>query len=230
MFGRIAGVYDFLNRLLSLGIDRSWRARLAELTIEGETGVMPDLAAGTLDVALAVLARHPRVYVPAIDFCAPMLARGLKKLDDDHKRAHVLPVAGDALKLPLPDNGADSVTIAFGIRNIAPRMAAFKEMARILAPGGRACVLEFGSGREKIWGGVYNFYLARVLPAIGKIIARDDGAYQYLARTIREFPSAEDLAGEMREAGFVDVKYQKLTSGIVCLHWGQKPDAAADAI
>lgn len=222
MFGRIAGVYDFLNRLLSLGIDRAWRARLAELTVPGKTGVMPDLAAGTLDVALAVLARHPEVVVPAVDFCAPMLARGLKKLDDEQKRRRILPLAGDALNLPLADDGADSLTMAFGIRNITPRAAAFNEMLRVLAPGGRACVLEFGSGKDKIWGGVYNFYLERVLPGIGKLFARDD-AYRYLARTIREFPSAAGLAEEMREAGFVDVEYKKLTSGIVCLHWGQKP-------
>ena len=90
------------------------------------------------------------------------------------------------------------------------------------APRHLGNILEFGSGRDRIWGGLYNFYLNRVLPGIGRIVSRDQAAYSYLARTIREFPSAFELAREMEEAGFVRVRYEKLTSGIVCLHMGEK--------
>ncbi|MBQ2477175.1 MAG: class I SAM-dependent methyltransferase, partial [Desulfovibrio sp.] len=120
------------------------------------------------------------------------------------------------------DNSVDSVTIAFGIRNILPRAEALKEMHRVLVPGGRACILEFGSGRDKIWGGLYNVYLTRLLPAIGRLVSRDSGAYAYLARTIMAFPSARELRKEMEDAGFAKVRYEKLTSGIVCLHVGEK--------
>lgn len=223
MFGRIAGVYDFLNHFLSLGIDRYWRRELVALAKEGGRGVAADLAAGTLDVALALARARPGLVVPAVDFCEPMLCKGLKKLKKGGEGKRIFPIAGDAKSLPLPDDCADSVTMAFGIRNINPRKEAFKEMLRILAPGGRACVLEFGSGKERVWGGFYNFYLTRVLPRIGALAARGDGAYHYLCQTIVDFPRAEELAEEMREAGFEDAHYRKLSGGIVYLHWGHKP-------
>lgn len=222
MFGRIARYYDPLNRILSLGIDRSWRRTLSRAARPGQKGIMLDLAAGTLDVSLELAAAFPRSLVLAIDFCPPMLERGLSKTGKGECAARVLPVAADARTLPLPDNSADCVTMAFGIRNIIPRAAAFREMLRVLAPGGRACILEFGSGRERIWLGLYNFYLARLLPLIGRLISSDDSAYSYLARTIGAFPAADELAKEMMDAGFERVGWQKLTSGIACLHVGQK--------
>ena len=95
-------------------------------------------------------------------------------------------------------------------------------MLRVLRPGGRACILEFGSGRERIWGGLYNVYLNHLLPRVGRLFSKDPGAYGYLADTIRAFPSAIELEKELRKAGFHRAWYQKLTSGIVCLHVGEK--------
>lgn len=222
MFGRIAGAYDLLNHVLSFGIDRAWRAQLADLVSPGGR-LLLDLAAGTLDVALAINARQPQAKILAMDFCPPMLARGRRKLATPGAKTQILPCAADALNLPLPDASVDAVTIAFGIRNIQPRIDAFAEMKRVLKPGGRVCVLEFGSAGERILGGLYNVYLERVLPAIGRIISRDKAAYEYLARTIREFPPAPELAAEMETAGFAAARYRKLTGGIVCLHWAEKP-------
>ena len=149
MFGRIAGFYDLLNHTLSLGIDYYWRHVLAKNVRVGSTNRVLDLAAGTLDVSLAIRRKYPHVQVPAMDFCPPMLQRGLHKLKGDNARA-IMPVAADAKKLPLPDASVDCVTMAFGIRNIKPRSEAFAEMLRVLTPGGRACILEFGSGSERI--------------------------------------------------------------------------------
>lgn len=221
MFGHIAGVYDLLNHVLSLGIDRSWRKELAMLA--PDEGLFLDLAAGTLDVAIALQRMRPASTVLALDFCVPMLERGRQKLDTREQRDSILPCAGDALDLPVADDSASCITIAFGIRNIEARAAAFAEMLRALKPGGRVCVLEFGSAQEKIWYGFYNLYLARILPFIGRLIARDKQAYSYLARTIREFPSAPALADEMENAGFINVGYLRLTGGIVCIHTGEKP-------
>lgn len=224
MFGRIVPWYDMLNMLLSGGMDRLWRRRLAREVrplIHGSTGRVLDLAAGTLDVALAIRKQYPHMRVPAMDFCPPMLERGRSKLHGDNARA-IFPVAADAKQLPLPANCVDAVTMAFGIRNILPRQEAFAEMVRVLAPGGRACILEFGSGQNRIWGGIYNFYMERLLPGIGRVVSGDGGAYGYLAESIRRFPTAAALEDEMRSAGFASAWHIPLTSGIVCLHVGEK--------
>ena len=184
-------------------------------------GVVLDLASGTLDVALAIRRRFPTVTVPALDFCLPMLQLGQRKLKGANGRA-IMPVGADAKHLPLADNSVDCITIAFGIRNIVPREAAFAEMLRVLRPGGRVCILEFGSGQERIWGGIYNVYLHHVLPRLGRLVSRDKAAYTYLADTITAFPRAGALREEMRDAGFVNTRFERLTGGIVCLHLGEK--------
>lgn len=222
LFARIVRWYDPLNRLLSMGLDQGWRKCLADAVLpgKGEGRRVLDLAAGTLDVTLAIRRRHPAAQVLAMDFCPPMLEYGQKKLTDKEKD-FVLSVAADARSLPLPDASVDGVTMAFGIRNISPRSASFGEMARVLKPGGRACILEFGTGKNRIWLGLYNFYLKRVLPLIGRL-SGDADAYKYLARTIMEFPAAEALSEEMRAAGFGRIYHIPLCSGIVCLHVAEK--------
>ena len=226
MFGRIAGWYDFLNHFLSLGLDISWRRELVQrldLPSDGPCLAL-DLAAGTLDVSLEILRRCPACRVVGADFCLPMLRQGQSKLAARGITA-VSPVQADGLTLPFAPDSFQAATVAFGIRNIKPRQAAFAELYRVLKPGGRLGVLEFGSGRQRIWGGLYNFYLNRVLPGIAGMFSRDPKAYAYLAQTIRDFPPAWDLAQEMRQAGFSRVRYQPLASGIVFLHWASKePD------
>ncbi|MDR3045710.1 MAG: ubiquinone/menaquinone biosynthesis methyltransferase [Desulfovibrio sp.] len=226
MFGRIADWYDLLNRVLSGGLDKYWRHRLVRHVVPGPTGRVLDLAAGTLDVSLEIVRQHPGTRVPALDFCRPMLQRGRGKLFGETARA-IWPVTADGRRLPLADASVDCVTIAFGIRNILPRSEAFAEILRVLVPGGRLCVLEFGTGKTPVWRGLYNFYLNRVLPMVGKAVSGDSGAYRYLADTIMAFPTADELAGEMAAAGFGRVFHLPLTSGIVRLHVAEKPLAPA---
>ncbi len=221
MFGRIVSWYDVLNTVLSCGLDRWWRKRLVQEVRLGTTGKVLDLAAGTMDLSLAIRKRYPEVAVPALDFCPPMLLQGRKKLTQGNEYK-VWPVAADAKRLPLPAQSVDCITIGFGIRNVLPRSEAFKEMHRVLIPGGRVCILEFGSGKNKIWGGFYNFYLRKLLPKIGKIFSGDAKAYDYLADTIIAFPTARELEEELREAGFVCAWHIPLTSGIVCIHVAEK--------
>lgn len=222
MFGRVAGSYDLLNHMLSAGLDIAWRrAMVRALLAPGlPLGPILDLAAGTLDVSIAIARKCPR-RVLAADVCAPMLLAGLGKLDDT-LRQRVHPVVADGRVLPLPDASVAGATIAFGIRNIRPRPDALAELARVIRPGGRLMVLEFGTGKRRMWGGLYNFYLRRVLPNIGKLVSGDDEAYRYLAETIREFPEEATLAEEMRQAGFADVGYRAMAGGIVFLHAGVK--------
>lgn len=231
IFTRIAGVYDLLNRVFSFGFDALWRKRLAEAVRpfppRGSARIL-DLAAGTMEVSLMLARRYPHRNVLALDFCRPMLLKGLPKIQKTpafgraRKRGRILPLVGDGRRLPLPDNSMDAVTVAFGLRNIRPREEAYAEVLRVLVPGGKFCVLEFGSVRDRILFGLYNAYLAHILPFIGKLVSRDKGAYQYLADTIAAYPAASELAGEMRRAGFVEVRYRFFTAGIVCLHIGEK--------
>jgi ubiquinone/menaquinone biosynthesis methyltransferases len=221
MFGRIARWYDFLNHTLSLGLDIYWRWRLARVALPRPGGVVLDLAAGTLDVALALIRQYPDVRVAAVDYTLPMLVRGKEKLAGEPGK-RILPAQGDGRKLPLADESVDAATIAFGIRNIRPRMAAHKEVLRCLKPGGRFCILEFGTGRRKVWGGLYNFYLNSVLPGFGRLISGDRSAYRYLADTIREFPDERQLSRELMDAGYARVFHVAMLSGIVYLHVAEK--------
>ncbi len=236
MFGKIVRWYDPLNHILSGGLDRRWRNCLADAALPSDLFASSsqhtpcnrsgpprilDLATGTLDVALALRRRYPDIQVLALDFCSPMLLHGRNKLREKDKAA-IWPVIADARALPFPDASVDGVTMAFGIRNILPRSSAFTEMHRVLVPGGRACILEFGSGRKHIWLGVYNFYLTRILPLIGRLSGNAE-AYRYLADTILDFPDADTLVEEIRQAGFGRIYHIPLCSGIVRLHVAEKP-------
>jgi demethylmenaquinone methyltransferase/2-methoxy-6-polyprenyl-1,4-benzoquinol methylase len=214
MFSRIAPAYDLLNRTLSLGMDISWRKALVRAAAPPAGGRVLDLAAGTLDVTSMLLSSTPRLTVYAADISLPMLRKGRSKITN----LPVMPLGADGRSLPLPDSSVDCVTIAFGLRNIRPREKTYSEIQRVLTPQGKLCVLEFGSGGQRILGGVYNLYLSRILPALGRLISRDKQAYRYLAQTICNFPSAPDLEAEMHAAGFSRVTGRPLTAGIVWLH------------
>ncbi len=222
MFGRIARWYDFLNHFLSLGQDHYWRHRLARSARPGEKGLVLDLAAGTLDVSVELNRQYPEVRVAALDFALPMLKEGKRRKLAKGREKAIFPVQADGRNLPLPDGCVDAVTIAFGIRNILPREAAYSEVLRVLRPGGRFCVLEFGTGKRRVWKGLYNFYLHRLLPLVGKLVSGDSGAYKYLADTIAAFPDERSLASELLEAGFKRVFYLPMLSGIVFLHVAEK--------
>lgn len=225
LFSHIAGGYDFLNRVLSFGFDALWRARLADAVkpfpVKGTARIL-DLAAGTLEVSLALAARYPNRSVLAMDFCRPMLVRGLKKLASSRNRK-IYPVTADARRLPLPDESVDAITIAFGLRNIRPREEAYAEALRVLVPGGKFCVLEFGSAQDRILLGLYNVYLKYVLPRIARLFSKDKSAYTYLVETVIRYPGADELSREMEGSGFESVRFEKLTAGIVVLHSGTKP-------
>ena len=221
LFSRITRWYDFLNHLLSFGVDIYWRYRLVRLIKGKESLQVLDLAAGTLDVAREIHRQHPQALVTAADFCLPMLKRGTRKL---RPMTPVHPVCADGLSLPFRDESFDAVTIAFGIRNILPRSSAMAEILRVLSPGGTLCILEFGSAKKRILKGVYNLYLKVILPVVGRLVSNDKNAYRYLAESILAFPDEEALGQELLGSGFERVAYLPLTAGIVYLHVAQKAD------
>lgn len=220
MFGSIAEGYDFLNHSLSMGFDFYWRRALVASFANAPDGVFLDLAAGTFDVSLALANAYPSRLIAGADLCLPMLSRGLPKLKK--RKNGITPINADAYNLPFADNSLAAVAVSFGLRNMVPRVPALAEMHRVLKPGGRLSVLEFGNTQRPVWLGFYNFYLSRLLPRIGGALSGDRGAYDYLSRTIRELPSAGRLTAEMRQAGFARVSWKRLSGGIVYLHSADK--------
>lgn len=227
MFGRIAGWYDFLNHTLSAGQDIYWRHRLVRAARPAPGETVLDLAAGTMDVSVGLARRYPECRVAALDFALPMLTQGKGRKLRDGLEKRIFPVQADGRALPLADASMGAATIAFGIRNILPRQDAYREFHRVLKPGARLCILEFGTGSRRVWKGLYNFYLDTLLPFIGDRVSGDPGAYRYLAETIKTFPDERALARELMDAGFERVYCVPMMSGIVYLHVAEKPGRAA---
>ncbi|MFB3828384.1 MAG: bifunctional demethylmenaquinone methyltransferase/2-methoxy-6-polyprenyl-1,4-benzoquinol methylase UbiE [Bryobacteraceae bacterium] len=215
MFDRVAHRYDLANHLLSMQMDRLWRARAARLLhpvlARPEARVL-DLCCGTGDLALA-LERTGRARVYGADFSHSMLVRARAK---GVRRA----AEADALRLPLRDASLDLVTAAFGFRNLANYEAGLREIRRVLRPGGVLAILEFSQPPGRIFGALYGFYSRRVLPRIGGALSGSRDAYEYLPESVSRFPGPEKLAEAMRGAGFEDVKFERMTGGIVALHLG----------
>jgi demethylmenaquinone methyltransferase/2-methoxy-6-polyprenyl-1,4-benzoquinol methylase len=153
------------------------------------------------------------------DFCHPMLVAARAKMARRHGPSTLF--ESDALRLPVRDASLDLITVAFGFRNLANYGDGLREMRRVLRPGGMAAILEFSQPPNAVFGGVYGFYSRRVLPWIGGLLTGRGDAYRYLPESIRKFPTAPELAGDMRRAGFANVTYQRFTGGSVALHIGE---------
>jgi demethylmenaquinone methyltransferase/2-methoxy-6-polyprenyl-1,4-benzoquinol methylase len=220
MFDAIAPRYDLLNRLLSAGIDRRWRARaVRSLALTGRETLV-DVCAGTADVALEAVGNASPGAARAIgvDFASAMLALGSKKAAARGLSRRVSLVRGDALRLPVADGVADAATVAFGIRNVSNAEAGCAELARVLRPGGRLAILEFGVPRLPGLGAAYRWYFSTVLPRIGRAISGHSGAYAYLPASVGTFTPPPQFAAMLEHAGFADVRADPLTFGVVYLY------------
>jgi demethylmenaquinone methyltransferase/2-methoxy-6-polyprenyl-1,4-benzoquinol methylase len=225
MFGRIAGRYDLLNHLLSFNLDRRWRARtvhrVSELLSRPDARVL-DLCCGTGDVLYSMETRK-KCAAFGSDFCHPMLVEAKRKVASPLFES-------DALMLPLRDQSLDLITIAFGFRNLANYRRGLEELLRVLKPGGTVAILEFSQPNNRAFAALYGFFSTRVLPRIGGMISGSRDAYSYLPESIRKFPTAEELAQEIREAGFNGVDFERMTAGAVALHLARRgplPDRSA---
>ena len=218
MFARIARRYDLANHLLSGGVDRWWRHRLVAAVRRAHPRDVLDLATGSGDVAFALARKLPTgTAITGMDFCQPMLDEAELKKQKSPGYAGLVFRQGDGLALPLADASFDAVTISFGLRNMADRDRALREMRRVLRPGGRLFVLEFSQPR--LWfRPFYFFYMRRLAPLLAGRLTGDRAAYEYLCGSIEQFPGREALARTIREAGFNRVSVHALTFGIVALH------------
>ena len=222
MFGRIAPRYDLLNHLLSMNVDRYWRARTAARVshiLANPNARALDLCCGTGDLMLALRAKGPARMLGS-DFCHPMLVAARGKVEERKIAADLF--EADALTLPLADESLDLVAVAFGFRNLANYRRGIDELRRVLRPGGMVAILEFSQPRNAALRGLYDFYSKSILPTLGGWISGSRDAYTYLPESVRKFPGAEELAEQMRESGFDRVEFERMTGGIVALHLGER--------
>ncbi|HRC36753.1 MAG TPA: class I SAM-dependent methyltransferase [Rubrivivax sp.] len=218
VFEAVARRYDLMNDLMSMGIHRLWKRTLVRLAAPRAGQLIVDLAGGTGDVA-ARLAAADRV-VAVCDPSVPMMQAGRAR---GHR--HVQWLAGTGENMPLPGGSVDTITIAFGIRNVTRIEDALAEALRVLKPGGRFLCLEFSTP----WAPVrpfYNFFSFAVIPRLGAMVAQAPEAYTYLVESIRRFPDQRSFQALMQQAGFGDVSYRNLSLGIACIHVGTKPAPA----
>jgi demethylmenaquinone methyltransferase/2-methoxy-6-polyprenyl-1,4-benzoquinol methylase len=223
MFDAIAGRYDFLNHLLSGGIDYRWRKHaIASLQLTGDERVL-DLCTGTGDLAIAASRARPgAARVVGVDFAGAMLRVADEKLRRDRRRDRIALVQGDATRIPMAAASVDAVTIAFGIRNVENVAAACAEMHRVVKPGGRLAILEFAVPTMPGWRSVYGWYLKHILPRIGRAVSRHDAAYGYLPASIDAFARPDELVKILRQSGFVTIAVVPLTLGSVCLYTARR--------
>jgi demethylmenaquinone methyltransferase / 2-methoxy-6-polyprenyl-1,4-benzoquinol methylase len=223
MFDAIAPRYDLLNGVLSAGLDRYWRRRaIRSLAFTGRETLL-DVCTGTGDVAIAAArSSHGAARVLGIDFAGAMLARARQKISRRGMTSRVRVVRGDAMNLPVSSASVDGVTIAFGIRNVAAPQAACAELRRVLRPGGRVAILEFGLPIVPAVRPLYLWYFKHILPRIGRAVSRHDAAYSYLPASVGAFPWGEAFADILRGEGFNNVKARPLTFGIVYLYTGAR--------
>ena len=218
MFSRIAGRYDLANALLSGGLDWFWRRRAAGIVRAWQPACLLDLATGSGVLAGTLARACPAAAIIGADFCLPMLrqaqaTRGLRRL-----------VVADAMRLPFADRTFDTVTVAFGLRNMPCYLGALREMRRVLRPGGHLLILDF-SVPAGWWRGAYRYYLHRWLPRIAGAVSGEREAYQYLAESIERFPRGANMLRLLAEAGFDNARAEELSGGIVSLYAAATPSS-----
>lgn len=222
VFDSVAGKYDLMNDLMSLGLHRIWKRFATGLCGVRSGDQVLDLAAGTGDLT-RLLARQvgPSGRVVMSDINSAMLEQGRDRLIDRGIVAGVELLLANAEQLPLADNSFDCVIIGFGLRNVTDKQAALNEMQRVLKPGGRGLILEFSKPLAPLQK-PYDTYSFQILPRLGQLIAKDADSYRYLAESIRVHPDQNTLKAMMEQAGFSRCHYYNLAAGIVAVHRGYK--------
>jgi demethylmenaquinone methyltransferase/2-methoxy-6-polyprenyl-1,4-benzoquinol methylase len=222
MFKGIAPRYDFLNRLLSFGVDIRWRKFAASLIEYKKDGKILDAATGTGDMALHIAAVTPAsLSIVGMDFCKEMIDIARTKKNNSLYSERINLAVAPCEIIPFRDDTFDSVTIAFGIRNLDNRVLGLKEMYRVLRPGGKIVILEFSIPRNRLFGNIYQWYFRSLLPVVGGFFSKFS-AYKYLPESVSEFPSRENFKRILADSGFTDLTHYDKTLGVVTLYTGYK--------
>ena len=221
MFNNISPRYDFLNRFLSMGIDKRWRKETVKAVSKTNPQRILDVATGTGDLAIA-LSKSGAIEIIGCDISEGMLAIGKEKVIKRGLGSLIHLQFGDSENLPFEDNSFDAVTVAFGVRNFEVPHVGLKEINRVLKKGGRIHVLEFSKPKKFPIKQLYNFYFKFILPFWGRIISKDKSAYTYLPNSVKVFPHGEAFLQMLAECGFHTNSAKKLSFGIASLYIGEK--------
>jgi demethylmenaquinone methyltransferase/2-methoxy-6-polyprenyl-1,4-benzoquinol methylase len=224
-FNRVAPKYDFMNSLLSFGIQHAWkRAAVRMLGVRPGDRVL-DVCGGTGDLAILAARRTgPTGQVTIYDINFAMIQAGRHKIDPFPSRSHISCVQGDAEHISFPDNTFDCAMVGFGIRNLTHLKQGFSEMVRTLKPGGRFLCLEFSQPTNPVFRSLYDFYSFNIMPALGQLLAGSAESYACLPETIRMFPLPDELATLLADVGLRDVRWEAMTNGISVAHVGTKSE------
>ena len=222
MFDNIAGCYDRLNRVLSAGIDVSWRKKAIRQLKGDKPEQILDVATGTADMAIIAYRMLNPKKITGIDISEQMLERGRKKIEKEGLATHIQLQGGDSETINFADNSFDAVTVAFGVRNFENLEKGLKEMLRVLKPGGKLLVLEFSRPRIKIFRSLYNLYMGIVAPEIARWFSQNKKAYQYLDQSARLFPERQAFVDILNTSGYSNTSFKPLSAGICCIYIGKK--------
>lgn len=220
MFGRIAGRYDVMNRLMTFGQDMRWRRFVIEQAQLPPAGRILDIATGTGDIAHEAQKIHPDVEAVGGDFAVEMMLAGKQYPE----RQTIRWTAADALNLPFPDDSFDAVTSGFLMRNVVDVGRAFREQWRVTRPGGHIVVLESSPPKDNLLRPFIGIHLNVIIPTLGKLITGESDAYRYLPDSTQQFQHPDNLAATMRATGFQAVSYKMFMFGTIAIHSGRKPD------
>lgn len=221
MFNNISRRYDFLNHFLSLGIDIIWRKKAVKKLKNDKPKFLLDVATGTGDFAIEALSLKPEKII-GIDISDGMLDHGRIKLKKKGYDGTIELINGDSEQIPFEDNKFDAVTVAYGVRNFENLETGLREINRVLKPGGQIVVLEFSKPKKFPMKQLYYFYFKRILPIIGKLVAKDNSAYTYLPESVDHFPDGNDFLNILNKTGFNNTQWDPLTFGISSIYTGRK--------
>lgn len=224
LFATIAPRYDLVNDLQSFGLHRYWKKRLVKMSGARQSDLVLDVCCGTGDIALEWAGRVDKVV--GLDFSAPMLAIARERARQRLRRPLGW-IQGDALKLPFPDNLFDAVCIGFGLRNLADFELGLRELYRVVRPGGRLLVLDFGKPPNRLLRRLYFGYLEWWVPLFGRLLCRDAASYQYISESLRHYPAQEGVAQSMQKLGCGQVRIRNFLGGTMSINYGEKPPAVA---
>lgn len=222
MFNKIAHKYDFLNHLLSMGIDRTWRKKTVDLVAEANPVLLLDIATGTGDLAFAAAGRMEHLTITGVDISEGMLSLAKEKAEKLKLSGRISFQYGDSENLDFASGSFDAIMVAFGVRNFENLDQGLKEMYRVLKPGGSVFILEFSKPRIFPMKTLFNVYFKYILPRIGRYTSRDYKAYTYLFESVQAFPDFENFVRFMEKAGFHSNKFQPMTFGICTIYTGKK--------
>jgi len=222
MFDNIAWKYDFLNRLLSLGIDKRWRKKAIQLLKHDQPTEILDVATGTADVAIEIAGKLPESKITGIDISNKMLEMGRKKIEKKNLSKNIKLLYGDSEDMGFEDDQFDAITVAFGVRNFENLAKGLEEMYRVLKPGGKVVILEFSKPRVFPLKQLFNLYFKYILPTIGKLTSKDPKAYKYLYESVQAFPDYDRFLSVLNNIGYKKSKYIIMTAGICCIYTAEK--------